>query len=137
MSDKSSAKQSGSRKRPYAAPQLTYYGVVRQLTMSGSGQTVEGIDMMTGLCKTQSNALPCASDRSIKEEMVRIGYHSSGIGLYLFRFKKEYRNKLGHERQFGVMADEVETVLPEAVRVHPDGYKMVDYSMLGITRFVH
>jgi hypothetical protein len=30
------------------------------------------------------------------------------------------------------MADEVETVLPEAVSVNHDGYKLVDYAMLGI-----
>ena len=30
------------------------------------------------------------------------------------------------------MADEVETVLPQAVVMHPDGYKMVDYALLGI-----
>lgn len=43
----------------------------------------------------------------------------------------------GHGRQFGVMADEVEQVMPEAVSVHPDGYKMVDYAMLGISRNLH
>ena len=30
------------------------------------------------------------------------------------------------------MADEVEAVLPQAVVMHPDGYKMVDYALLGI-----
>ena len=30
------------------------------------------------------------------------------------------------------MADEVELVLPQAVVMHPDGYKMVDYALLGI-----
>ena len=30
------------------------------------------------------------------------------------------------------MADEVETVLPQAVVMHPHGYKMVDYALLGI-----
>ena len=37
-------------------------------------------------------------------------------------------------RDVGVMADEVETVLPQAVCVHPDGYKMVNYALLGMTR---
>ena len=30
------------------------------------------------------------------------------------------------------MADEVEVVLPQAVVMHPDGYKRVDYALLGI-----
>jgi hypothetical protein len=28
------------------------------------------------------------------------------------------------------MAHEVEQIIPEAVSVHPDGYKMVNYSMI-------
>jgi hypothetical protein len=36
------------------------------------------------------------------------------------------------------MADEVETVLPEAVSVHLYGYKMVDYAMLAkASRNIH
>ena len=77
------------------------------------------------------------SDSSIKENIVRIGDHPRGIGLYLFDYKPEYRDVWGHGRQFGVMAQEVETVLPEAVIMHPDGYKMVNYTMLGITRTTH
>ena len=32
------------------------------------------------------------------------------------------------------MADEVEAVMPAAVSVGADGYKQVDYAMLGISR---
>jgi hypothetical protein len=35
------------------------------------------------------------------------------------------------------MADEVETVMPQAVRVHANGYKMVDYALLGVQQSVH
>lgn len=38
----------------------------------------------------------------------------------------------GFERQFGVMADEVEALVSQAVVMHPDGYKRVDYAQLGI-----
>jgi len=74
------------------------------------------------------------SDRAIKQGLARIGEHPLGVGLYLFDYKPGFRDLCGHGRQFGVMADEVETVLPEAVSVHPNGYKMVDYAMLGISR---
>ena len=30
------------------------------------------------------------------------------------------------------MAQEVKAAMPEAVSVHPDGYKMANYAMLGI-----
>ena len=51
--------------------------------------------------------------------------------------RSTYRDAWGHGRQFGVMADEVERAMPEAVSVHPDGYKMVNYAMLGISRNLH
>ena len=36
----------------------------------------------------------------------------------------------GHGGHFGVMADEVERIVPEAVSVHPNGYRQVDYASL-------
>lgn len=62
------------------------------------------------------------SDRRLKSQIVRVGTHRLGIGLYAY-------NIFGR-RQLGVMADEVEKVLPEAVLVGPEGYKMVNYGML-------
>jgi hypothetical protein len=62
------------------------------------------------------------SDRRLKSNIERIGTHPLGIGVY------EY--DIGGERQRGVMADEVETVLPVAVLTRPDGYKMVNYGLL-------
>jgi Chaperone of endosialidase len=115
----------GSRKRPYTPPKLTRYGDVRALTQSGTMGMNEPPNIMTRL-------MP--SDRASKENIVRIGMHPLGIGLYLFDYKPEFRDRYGHTRQFGVMADEVEKVLPGAVSVHPRGYKMVDYAMLGVRR---
>ncbi len=65
---------------------------------------------------------------------MRIGTHPLGIGLYLFDYKPEYRGLYGDGRQFGVMADEVETVMPSAVAMHPEGHKTVNYTMLGISK---
>jgi hypothetical protein len=42
------------------------------------------------------------------------------------------RDVLGRGRQFGVMADEVETVFPDAIFINSGGYKMVDYDRIGI-----
>ncbi len=113
-------------KRPCSSPVLQVYGTVSKLTQGNSGTGTES----THLRKTNS-------DPRIKENIARIGTHPLGIGLYLFDYKPEYRELSGHGRQFGVMADEVEQVMPEAVSVHPDGYKMVDYAMLGISRSPH
>ncbi len=62
------------------------------------------------------------SDRRLKSNIVRVATHKLGIGIY------EY--DIFGERQRGVMADEVEKVLPAAVMLRPDGYKMVNYGLL-------
>jgi hypothetical protein len=59
------------------------------------------------------------------------------LTYYLFNYIPKFCDTWGHGRQIGVMADEVKKVMPEAVSVHPDGYKMVNYAMLGISRSLH
>ncbi len=75
-----------------------------------------------------------SSDSAVKEHVVRVGDHPAGFGIYLFDYKPEFRNSFGHGRQFGVIADEVERVVPEAVTIGSDGYRRVCYSLLGIER---
>lgn len=62
------------------------------------------------------------SDRRLKSNIVRIGTHPIGVGIY------EYDIFGG--RQIGVMAQELMEVMPEAVHQHPSGYLMVDYGRL-------
>jgi hypothetical protein len=52
--------------------------------------------------------------------------------LDLFEYKAAYRAACGHGRQSGVMADEVEAVMPEAVLINPNAYKQVTYGKLRI-----
>ena len=113
-----------ARKIPYRSPLFQTFGRVSQLTLNVG--TVNG--------DSGPLSMPTGSDRSMKESIVRIGTHPLGYGVYLFDFKPEFRARFGSGRQFGVMADEVEQVMPEAVSLHPDGYKRVDYAMLGILR---
>lgn len=79
----------------------------------------------------------CSSEQRVKENITRIGDHPLGFGLYLFDYRAEHRDQWGHGRQFGVMIDEVEAIVPEAVSMHADGFKRVDYAMLGIERPIH
>ena len=109
-------------KKPYVAPVLREYGSVHQFTQGSKSVNSDG----NGTLAKNS------SDRTTKQNIVRIGTHHLGIGLYLFDYKPEFRDEAGYGRQFGVMADEVEAVLPLAVGTHPRGHKMVDYAMLGI-----
>jgi hypothetical protein len=110
-------------KRHYAAPVLTVYGSVRDLTGNNSGlNTGDGNGM----------AMDVMSDPAAKENIVRVGEHPAGFGLYLFDYKAEFRDAWGHGRKFGVMADEVAAIVPEAVSVQENGYRAVDYAQLGI-----
>jgi hypothetical protein len=111
------------KKKCYQSPVLQVFGRVHLVTQGTGGNGEDG-----------GGAMTMKSDRLTKEHIVRVGDHPLGIGVYLFRYKPEFREAWGRGRQFVVMADEVEKVMPEAVSVHPDGYKMVNYAMLGITR---
>jgi hypothetical protein len=118
-----------SEKSAYSSPVLRVFGSVGVLT---KGQSGSGTDSAKKVMTP-----PGPSDRTIKENIVKVGDHPLGIGLYLFDYKPQYRETCGHDRQFGVMADEVETVKPEAVSIHRDGYKQVNYDLLGISRNIH
>ena len=116
-------------KKPYAPPKLVTYGEVRVLTQSQSSGSSEG-----------SNGIPPqkpACDRRLKDNVVRVGEHPLGIGLYLFDYKPQFQAEYGLGRQFGVMADEVELVMPQAVTVNAMGFKTVDLQALGVHRPLH
>ena len=122
-------------KRPYTTPSLLVFGQVASLTRSATGCNQSD---NAGCSAPPSNmGQTMGSDRNIKQNIIRVGDHPLGFGLYLFDYKVEYRQQFGHVRQFGVMAQEVEAHMPEAVCVHPDGYRMVDYGLLGIAQPVH
>ena len=138
MNPESGNKNQGSNpKNCYSAPCLIIYGEVRNLTQSGSKGSLEWdpIPSRPG-CWPNTARRPC-SERRVKESIVRIGDHPLGFGLYLFDYRPEYRAQWGQGRQFGVMIDEVERVVPEAVSMHPDGYRRVDHSLLGIKQYAH
>lgn len=111
-----------AEKKAYATPSLTVYGSVRELTGGTSGTSSDSSTNMTKL-----------SDPAVKENVVCVGEHPAGFGLYLFDYKAEFA-AFGEGRQFGVMADEVEKIVPEAVTVGSHGFRTVDYALLGITR---
>ena len=68
------------------------------------------------------------SDRRLKQNIEQVSIDpDTGLGIYEF----EYID--GDSRRFrGVMADEVEAVMPEAVVYDSRGYALVNYSLLGI-----
>jgi hypothetical protein len=67
------------------------------------------------------------SDVRTKQDIVQVGQLNNGFPLYVFQYKPEFRDECGHGFHIGVMAQDVEQVIPDAVSVHADGYKMVNY----------
>ena len=139
QSTRESSGETTGAKRAYHTPRLTSFGALRAMTQTGTGSASEssGTNVMNCTDAYMSHSSCFTSDRNAKQNIVRIGTHPLGIGLYLFDYKPAFRDQWGHGRQFGVMADEVENVVPDAVATFADGYKRVNYAMLGIVRNVH
>jgi len=78
--------------------------------MSGIGQVAGMAGMMM------------MSDVRLKRNIVRIGTHPIGVGIY------EY--DIGARHEVGVIAQEVLKVRPDLVHEHATGYLMVDYGGL-------
>jgi hypothetical protein len=70
------------------------------------------------------------SDIRAKENIVAVGKLPNGLTVYEFEYKPEFKVKEGYGRYRGVMAHEVEQIIPEAVITTADGYKAVNYSMV-------
>jgi hypothetical protein len=66
------------------------------------------------------------SDIARKHDIVLLGRLDNGLGYYRFSY-------LGSAKAYvGVMAQEVQTVMPEAVKRGSDGYLRVHYEQLGL-----
>ena len=78
--------------------------------------------LMSGLFGLGSSYLTRTSDRRLKSNIVKVGDDPRGFGIY------EY--DIFGRRERGVMAQEVEKIIPDAVIEGPDGYKMVNYGAL-------
>lgn len=66
------------------------------------------------------------SDLRLKHDVVEIGRLANGIGLYRFVYNG------GHTAYVGVIAQEVQGVVPAAVTQGTDGYLRVHYDKLGL-----
>jgi hypothetical protein len=73
------------------------------------------------------------SDIRTKENIKQVGLMANGLGVYEYEYKKEFKDhpSAGHGKFIGVMAHEVEKVIPEAVSIDLDGYKHIDYSKIN------
>jgi hypothetical protein len=66
------------------------------------------------------------SDVALKHDITLLGRLDNGLGFYRFSYN-------GSEKAYvGVMAQEVQTIVPEAVVRGRDGYLLVFYEKLGL-----
>ena len=85
----------------------------------GNNATTQGLFSALG---SAAMLAPKFSDRRLKSNIVQVGTHPLGIGIY------EY--DIFGKRERGVMADEVAKVMPEAIVPHESGFMMVNYGKL-------
>lgn len=66
------------------------------------------------------------SDLFLKHDIVPLGHLQDGLGYYRFSY-------IGSNKAYvGVIAQQVQTLMPQAVTRGPDGYLRVDYHRLGL-----
>ncbi len=66
------------------------------------------------------------SDANLKHDIVPVGRLASGLNLYRFSYNDS------DTVYVGVLAQEVERVMPDAVRRAPNGYLQVNYARVGV-----
>jgi hypothetical protein len=66
------------------------------------------------------------SDVRLKHDIVQLGHLDNGIGFYRFVYNG------GEKTYVGVLAQEAQSVMPQAVTRGRDGYLMVSYGKLGV-----
>lgn len=68
------------------------------------------------------------SDVKLKKNIKRVGKLPNGLNVYTWEWTEEAKVLVNKQPTIGVIAQEVQEVLPEAVATHSDGYLVVDYS---------
>ena len=96
----------------------------QQAAQSGMNSGLMGLGGSLG-------AAAIISDIRTKEHIKKIGMLHNGLPVYEYEYKPEWKAEAGHGKFIGVMAHEVEAVMPEAIITRPDGYKMVNYGVLN------
>jgi len=70
------------------------------------------------------------SDIRLKDNITKVGSLENGISLYTWEWNDEGKRLAGDDPTYGVLAQEVQEVIPEAVTRGNEGYLMVNYAEL-------
>jgi hypothetical protein len=79
----------------------------------------------------------CSSDRRLKKDITPFGRMLDKVTAlqpvhYFWRASEFPERHFGNSQTYGLVAQDVEQVLPELVATDSDGYKAVDYSKLPL-----
>lgn len=108
-----------------AAPDLA--GMIQSNYQSQLSQYNQGQSALSnGLFGLGAAALSLLSDRRAKKDIRRIGKLDNGLPVYAFRYILD-----DGAMRIGLMADEVEKVVPDAVSMSALGLKVVDYGKVA------
>jgi hypothetical protein len=111
---------------------LSAMGLTNQSQQANANATnAQNNAMISGLFNLGGAAIKY-SDIRMKENIKSVGALPNGLNVYEFDYKPEFKDIAGHGKHIGVMAQEVEKIMPYAIVNSDNGYKMVNYSMLGI-----
>ncbi|MGY4598002.1 hypothetical protein ACVWXL_005748 [Bradyrhizobium sp. GM22.5] len=79
-----------------------------------------------GVARRTTRRVVRRSDMMLKHDISLIGNLQNGLGFYRFTYNG------GNKAYVGVMAQEVQTIIPAAVLRGSDGYLRVSYDMVGV-----
>jgi len=102
---------------------VDYTGLVNQQYQAEQANSQGMMSGLFGVGSSLLGGLFGLSDRRLKSDIRRVGTLDNGLPVYVY--------VIGGQTQMGVMADEVEQVLPEAVAELPSGVKAVNYRMVA------
>jgi hypothetical protein len=92
---------------------------------------MQGLGQLGGIVLGQGLPAGFLSDIRTKQDMHPVGQLPSGITIYTYKYRPEYRDQWGHGQFRGVIAQEVAPVIPEAIIYDQEtGHLLVDYSKL-------
>jgi len=109
-----------------SASQVTGLG-----TSVGNIQQTEGALGQIGQAAQGIGTLIQASDVRLKENLNKIGQLPSGLGLYSWDWKDSAPSDAKSNPTIGVLAQEVQQLIPDAIVQREDGYMAVDYSKVN------
>lgn len=87
-------------------------------------------DYLTLGASTAGPIIKAMSDVNLKDAITKISSLSDKIGLYRWKWNDKAKSLGIDTPEFGVLAQEVEKVMPEAVSTAPNGFKQVRYDMV-------